>query len=284
MKVPQEVVSANVRAALEEDLGTGDLHAVLVESSKFSTAHVITRSPGILCGQDWVNETLRQSSDQITSMWHLEDGASLSRNDKILTLNGPCHILLRVERTMLNFLQLLSGTATRVHEFATFIQHTSARILDTRKTLPGLRYAQKYAVLVGGGSNHRFGLFDAFLIKENHILSAGGITTALQRARKGHPNRFLEIEVENVSELREALQGLPDRIMLDNFSIPQLKEAIQIARDFDRVHDKHTELEASGQINLSNIVEVAETGIDCISLGTLTKDVSALDFSMRIQE
>lgn len=284
MKVPQEVVSANVRAALEEDLGTGDLHAVLVESSKFSTAHVITRSPGILCGQDWVNETLRQSSNQITSMWHVEDGASLSRNDKILTLNGPCHILLRVERTMLNFLQLLSGTATRVHEFATFIQHTSSRILDTRKTLPGLRYAQKYAVLVGGGSNHRFGLFDAFLIKENHILSAGGITTALQRARNGHPNRFLEIEVENLSELGEALQGLPDRIMLDNFSIPQLKEAIQIARDFDRVHDKHTELEASGQINLSNIVEVAETGIDCISLGTLTKDVSALDFSMRIQE
>ena len=283
MKVPQEVISANVRAALEEDLGPGDLHAVLVESSKVSTAHVITRSQGILCGQDWVNEALRQSSDEITSLWHVEDGASISRNDKILTLNGPCHVLLRIERTMLNFLQLLSGTATRVHEFASFIQHTSARILDTRKTLPGLRYAQKYAVLTGGGSNHRFGLFDAFLIKENHILSAGGITTALQLARKGHPNRFLEIEVETLSELEEALQGFPDRIMLDNFSLPQLKEAIQIARDFDRVHDKHTELEASGQINLSNIVAVAETGIDCISLGTLTKDVTALDFSMRIE-
>ena len=284
MKVPQEVISTNVRAALDEDLGPGDLHAVLVDSTKFSTAHVITRSQGILCGQDWVNETLRQSSNEITPLWHMEDGATLSRNDKILTLNGPCHVLLRVERTILNFLQLLSGTATRVHEFAKFIQHTSARILDTRKTLPGLRYAQKYAVLTGGGSNHRFGLFDAFLIKENHVLSAGGITTALQLARKGHPKRFLEIEVETVSELEEALQGFPDRIMLDNFSVPQLKEAIQIARDFDQVNYKHTELEASGQINLSNIVAVAETGIDCISLGTLTKDVTALDFSMRIQE
>lgn len=283
MKVPQEVISANVRAALEEDIGTGDLHAVLVDTTKLSTAHVITRSQGILCGQDWVDETLRQSSDEISCLWHLEDGASLARSDKILTLKGPCHVLLRVERTMLNFLQLLSGTATRVHEFTTFIQHTSARILDTRKTLPGLRYAQKYAVLTGGGSNHRFGLFDAFLIKENHILSAGSITSALQLARRGHPNRFLEIEVETLSELNEALQGFPDRIMLDNFSLPQLKEAIQIARDFDRVHDKHTELEASGQINLANIVEIAETGIDCISLGTLTKDIKALDFSMRIE-
>lgn len=283
MKVPQEVIYANVRAALDEDIGTGDLHAVLVDTTKRSTAHVITRSQGILCGQDWVDETLRQSSDGITSLWHFQDGASLSRNDKVLTLNGPCHVLLRIERTMLNFLQLLSGTATRVHEFTTFIQHTSARILDTRKTLPGLRYAQKYAVLTGGGSNHRFGLFDAFLIKENHILSAGGITTALQLARRGHPNRFLEIEVETLSELNEALQGFPDRIMLDNFPLPQLKEAIQIARDFDRVHDKTTELEASGQINLANIVEVAESGIDCISLGTLTKDVTALDFSMRVE-
>ena len=283
MRVPQEIISANVRAALEEDIGTGDLHAVLVDASKPKTAHVITRSPGILCGQDWVNETVRQSSNDISCIWHVEDGASLTRNDKIFTLNGPSHILLRIERTMLNFLQLLSGTATRVSEFTKLIQHTSARILDTRKTLPGLRVAQKYAVVTGGGYNHRFGLFDAFLIKENHIICAGGISPALQRARQSHPSRFLEIEVETMIELDEALEGLPDRIMLDNFSLSQLREAIQTTRDFDRVHDKHTELEASGQINRSNIVEVAETGIDCISLGTLTKDVTALDFSMRIQ-
>ena len=283
MKVPQEVISANVRAALEEDIGSGDLHAALVDTSTLKMAHVITRSRGILCGQDWVNETVRQSSTEISCKWHVSDGDSLTRDDKIFSLNGPSHVLLRIERTMLNFLQLLSGTATRVSEFAALIQHTSAHILDTRKTLPGLRYAQKYAVLTGGGYNHRLGLFDAFLIKENHIICAGGITPALQRARRSHPNRFLEIEVETLTELDEALRGLPDRIMLDNFSLSQLHEAIQTTRDFDRVNDKHTELEASGQINQSNIVEVAETGIDCISLGTLTKDVTALDFSMRIQ-
>ncbi len=203
--------------------------------------------------------------------------------DKILSLTAPAAGLLTVERTLLNFLQLLSGTATRVHEFVQLIAHTDAQILDTRKTIPGLRYAQKYAVTVGGGGNHRFGLYDAFLIKENHIISAGGITPALRRANQSNPELFLEIEVETMDELKEALSGHPNRIMLDNFSLADMGESVEITRKFDQDNNTTTELEASGQINSSNIVDVAETGVDFISLGTLTKDVVALDFSMRIE-
>lgn len=284
MSTPVNTIVANdVQLALAEDIGTGDVHEALVDSDQFQSAHVVTRSSGILCGQHWVEETCRQASAHVQVTWNRKDGDPIVPNEAIVKLYGPCAVLLRIERTLLNFLQLLSGTATRVNEFASLIKHTKVRILDTRKTIPGLRWAQKYAVKIGGGDNHRFGLYDAFLIKENHIIAAGSISLALARARAANPLLFLEIEVETLSELETALAGRPNRIMLDNFSIDDMRKAVLLVKQFDRAENTTTQLEASGQINRTNIIEVAETGVNFVSLGTLTKDVQALDFSLRFE-
>lgn len=283
MSVPIELITPLVAEALVEDFGPGDIHDSIVDSQQHCEAIILSRHDGILCGQDWVNETCRQTDPSIKTNWLVPEGTPIEPNQIVLELYGPSYLLLRIERTVLNFLQLLTGTATRTNEFVTRIAHTNAKILDTRKTIPGWRAAQKYAVVIGGGENHRFGLWDAFLLKENHINAAGGIRRAIHRARKTEPNVFLEIEVETLGELHEALQGEPDRIMLDNFTIEETKRAVDLVKKYHEDNGIEIELEASGQINLDNVVEVAETGVDYISLGTLTKDVKAHDFSLQLE-
>lgn len=260
-------------------MGTGDLHKDLVLDDSPVTGTIITRSTGILCGMAWVNEVYRQVSNEVSIEWNHGDGVSLNPSDQLALIEGPPSALLAAERTSLNFLQLLSGTATRTREFVSLVEHTKAKILDSRKTVPGLRLAQKYAVTCGGGTNHRIGLFDAILIKENHIAACGGIEAAVVRARDKHPGIFVEVEVENTDELVQAIRSKADRIMLDNFTILQLREAVRLARSFATFEDNPIELEASGGIDRSNVVQVAETGVDFISLGTLTKDIESLDFS-----
>ncbi len=277
--VPIEVIRSNVVAALEEDLGTGDLHKDLILDDSPVTGTIITRSGGILCGTAWVNEVYCQISNEVAIEWSYEDGASLNPGDRLASISGPPSALLAAERTALNFLQLLSGTATRTREFVSMVAHTKARILDSRKTIPGLRLAQKYAVATGGGTNHRVGLFDAILIKENHIAACGRIEAAVARAQDKHPGTFIEVEVENTDELVQAIRSKVDRIMLDNFAILQLREAVRLARSYSTFEGKSIELEASGGIDRTNVVQVAETGVDYISLGTLTKDIKSLDFS-----
>lgn len=280
MDVPIEVIRSNVAGALEEDLGTGDLHKDLILDDSPVKGTIITRSSGILCGTAWVNEVYRQISEEVSVEWIHEDGESINPSDQLASISGPPTALLAAERTALNFLQLLSGTATRTREFVSMVAHTQAKILDSRKTIPGLRLAQKYAVATGGGTNHRIGLFDAVLIKENHIVACGGIESAVSRARDKHPGTFVEVEVENTDELVQAIRCKVDRIMLDNFTILQLREAVRLTRSYSTFEDKTIELEASGGIDRSNVVRVAETGVDCISLGTLTKDIQSLDLSI----
>ena len=282
MYVPIDIIRSNVSCALEEDLGTGDLHRKLLEESGSVTGSIICRSGGILCGQAWVDETYRQLSNEVSVEWRKEDGSLLVSNDLVASVSGPASALLTAERTALNFLQLLSGTATRTHDFVSLVAHTQAKILDSRKTVPGLRYAQKYAVLTGGGNNHRIGLFDAILIKENHIAACGGIEETVFRARDAHPDVFVEVEVENTDELVQAIRCKVDRIMLDNFTVLQLREAVRLAGSYAKFQDKPIRLEASGGISRNNVVQVAETGVDYISLGTLTKDIESLDFSFGI--
>ncbi len=282
MDVPIDIIRSNVASALEEDLGTGDLHSELLEESGSVTGSIICRSGGILCGQAWVNETYRQVSNEVYVEWKKEDGSLLVSDDLLASVSGPASALLAAERTALNFLQLLSGTATRTHDFVSLVAHTQAKILDSRKTVPGLRWAQKHAVCTGGGINHRIGLFDAILIKENHIAACGGIEEAVSRARTAHPDVFVEVEVENTDELVQAIRCKVDRIMLDNFTVLQLREAVRLAGSYAKFQEKSIDLEASGGINRSNVVQVAETGVSYISLGTLTKDVESLDFSFGI--
>ena len=283
MNVPTGTIKANVRAALEEDLGPGDIHVSLPSDDSDRHGTIIARSHGVLCGAEWANEAYRQVSKQVEVNWARVDGETIEPSSLIATISGPVSALLAVERTALNFLQLLSATASQTRRFVHLIKHTQARVLDTRKTVPGLRLAQKYAVRMGGGNNHRIGLFDAFLIKENHIAASGSISNAVSRAREAHPDLFVEVEVESLEELDQALQCDVDRIMLDNFKILQLREAVRISRSFSNLRKKAVELEASGGISEANVVQVAETGVDFISLGTLTKDTSAIDFSFRIQ-
>lgn len=282
VNVPIDIIRSNVAFALEEDLGTGDLHADMIQDDALVTGTIITRSQGILCGTAWANDVYRQVSEEISVEWNHEDGAKLNLGDQVASINGPPSALLAAERTALNFLQLLSGTATRAHEFVSLVAHTKAKILDSRKTIPSLRLAQKYAVATGGGTNHRIGLFDAILIKENHIAACGGIEAAVSRARDKHPGVFVEVEVENTDELVQAIRCKVDRIMLDNFTVLQLREAVRLATSYSTFEDKAIELEASGGIDRSNVAQVAETGVDYISLGTLTKDVRSLDFSFGI--
>lgn len=270
----QVAISQNVKAALEEDIGNGDITAGLIPVSARSRARVITREPMVLAGRPWVEATCKAFDPEITLHWPVIEGSEIAPNGTIFEMEGSSRSLLTVERTLLNFLQTLSGTATVVRHLVKQLDGTRTRLLDTRKTLPGLRIAQKYAVSIGGGQNHRLGLFDAFLIKENHIMAAGSITAAVAQARTLAPDKPVEVEVENAAQLDEALAAGADIIMLDNFSMDAMKTAV-----------KHTAgralLEASGGIHAANLRTVAETGVDYISMGALTKDVRAIDLSMR---
>jgi nicotinate-nucleotide pyrophosphorylase (carboxylating) len=271
-------IAAQVRHALAEDVGSGDLTAQLIDSNTQASATVITREPGVLCGIAWFDAVFRQLDSRVNVRWQARDAEALAANQTLCTLAGPARSLLTGERTALNFLQLLSGTATRARRYAEVIAGTQCRILDTRKTLPGLRLAQKYAVRCGGATNHRIGLYDAILIKENHIAAAGSIAAAVAAGRALNPHVLLEIEVENLDELREAIAARADRIMLDNFTLADMRAAVEVLR---QEASSGITLEASGNVSLERLGEIAATGVDFISVGGLTKHVTALDLSMR---
>ncbi len=273
-------IARDVAAALAEDVGSGDITGELIPAGKTAAATVITRESITLAGTPWFDEVCRQVDEGIAVSWHCEDGDVIEPGAVLCELAGPARSILTAERTALNFLQLLSATATVTRQYVDAVAGTRCRVLDTRKTIPGLRIAQKYAVRCGGGSNHRVGLFDAFLIKENHILSADGITAAVEAARKSAPGKPVEVEVENFEELREALSAGAERLLLDNFTIEQLEEAVAINREEG---DRPAELEASGNMLLDRVAAVAATGVDYISVGALTKNVRAADLSMRFR-
>jgi nicotinate-nucleotide pyrophosphorylase (carboxylating) len=271
-----EVIEKNVRDALLEDIGSGDLTAALIPD-EIVNAHVIAREPAIICGRHWFNETFLQVDPSVTVAWLVEDGDRIEADTMVCRLHGPARALLTAERTALNFLQTLSGTATQAHRYADAVAHTKTRVLDTRKTIPGLRDAQKYAVTCGGCHNHRHGLYDAVLIKENHIRAAGSIAAVLERARHDNPpGTLIEIEAENLDQLQQAIDAGAERVLLDNFSPAELKKAVKHA-------GSRVELEASGGITLENIAAFAETGVDFISVGALTKHLRSVDLSMRIE-
>lgn len=268
-------ITETVRRALAEDMGAGDLTATLIAADTSAEAQIITREDAVLCGAAWFDEVFRQVDDRIRVAWHVRDGDAIRAGQTLCRVTGPARGLLTGERTALNFLQLLSGTATRARQYADAVRGTRTIVLDTRKTVPGLRRAQKYAVVCGGGQNHRMGLYDAILIKENHIAAAGSIAAALVAARHSASRGVsIEIEVENIEQLREALAAGADRLLLDNFSVEDLRSAVAETR-------RRAKLEASGEIDLANIRAFAETGVDFISIGDITKNVRALDLSMR---
>lgn len=270
-------IAATVAAALAEDLGPGDLTAELVDADAVVGASIIAREPLTLAGQAWVDEVFRQLDPTIVIDWYIRDGELAEPGDVICKLVGPARALLSGERTALNFLQTLSATATRTRQFVVRTEGTRAVILDTRKTIPGLRLAQKYAVTCGGGRNHRIGLFDGILIKENHVKAAGGIAAALRKAFATGAEVPVQVEVEDHAGLVEALGAGARRVLLDNFSIDELKRAVDTNR---RLGDARAQLEASGNVALENVREIAETGVDCISVGGLTKHVEAVDLTM----
>ena len=275
MMLPDDI-ALTVRRALAEDVGSGDLTAALIPAATRAAAQVITREDGVLCGTAWFDEVFRQLDKTIRVAWRARDGDLLRAGQTLCELEGPARALLTGERTALNFVQTLSGVATRTRRYVEAVRGTRAVILDTRKTLPGLRQAQKYAVRCGGGQNHRLGLYDAILIKENHIRAAGSIAAALQAARQGAlPGVNVEIEVENPEQLREALAAGATRLLLDNFDPAALRAAVMETRG-------RATLEASGGITLENVRAVAATGVDYISVGDLTKNIKALDLSLRL--
>ncbi len=276
MKPSTTAVAAEVRAALDEDLGSGDVSAALIDPGQRATARLITRSDGVLAGSDWTQAafTLLDPSAQVR--WHAADGERVASGDLLCQIEAQARAILSAERTALNFLQLLSGVATRTATYVEAVAGTGARILDTRKTLPGLRAAEKYAVRVGGGHNHRLGLHDMVMLKENHIAAAGSIAFAVARARALWPGLTVEVETERLDQLEEALAAGADRIMLDNFTLDQLTEAVALTQG-------RAVLEASGGIDLGTIRAVAETGVDDISVGELTKRIDPIDLSLRIQ-
>ncbi|WP_323148046.1 carboxylating nicotinate-nucleotide diphosphorylase [Pseudomonas oryzihabitans] len=270
-----QVITENVAAALREDVGSGDLTAGLIPAQQHARARVITREAAVVAGSAWVDEVFRVLDPQVTVSWQVADGDRVAPDQVLFELQGPARALLTGERSALNFLQLLSGTATRCRHYADLVQDTAVRLLDTRKTLPGLRRAQKYAVTCGGCYNHRIGLFDAFLIKENHIAACGGIAQAVDAARHLAPGRPVEVEVENLQELEQALAAGADIVMLDELSLDDMRTAVALTAG-------RAKLEASGGVNEDTLLGIAQTGVDYISIGTLTKDVKAIDLSMRI--
>lgn len=272
MSLPVDIAS-NVRRALSEDIGSGDLTADLIPAGEFSKAVVICRERAVLCGTAWFNEVFRQLDQKIEIEWTISDGEWMAPDQWLCNLNGPTRALLSGERTALNYLQLLSGTATTTAHYTDLIKETGAELLDTRKTIPGLRTAQKYAVLCGGGKNHRMGLYDAILIKENHIKAAGSIQAAVEQAKMKH--RQVEVEVEDLNELQQAIDAGADTILLDNFDLGMMRKTVEI-------NGGRAKLEVSGGVDKENIRAIAATGIDYISVGALTKHLRAIDFSMRV--
>jgi nicotinate-nucleotide pyrophosphorylase (carboxylating) len=272
-------LAAQVDAALREDIGSGDVTAALVPAAQRVRGAVVTREEAVLAGRPWAEETFRRLDPQVRLAWRASDGERLAAGQVIVEIAGPARAVLTGERTALNFLQLLSGTATVTWRFVDAVAGTGCRILDTRKTLPGLRSAQKYAVRCGGGDNHRLGLYDQVLIKENHIAAAGSITGAIEAARRSAPGLKVEVEVESLAELEEALNAAPDIIMLDDFSLADLRTAVSLTRASGRA----VKLEASGSVSLESVREIAATGVDYISVGSLTKHVRAVDLSMRLE-
>jgi nicotinate-nucleotide pyrophosphorylase (carboxylating) len=273
-------LAAIVARALEEDIGPGDVTAGLVPAEYRARATVVSREAAVLCGAAWFDAVFAQLDPAVSVTWAVHDGDPITAGLELCRLAGPARSLLSGERTALNFLQSLSGTATVARRFADAVAGTGCRVLDTRKTLPGLRAAQKYAVAVGGGTNHRHGLYDALLIKENHILAAGGIAATLAAARRAHPGLVVEIEVESIAELDAALEGGADIVLLDNFALEALREAVARTRGRPGCA---TRLEASGNVELETVRAIAETGVDFVSVGGLTKHLRAVDLSMRFQ-
>jgi nicotinate-nucleotide pyrophosphorylase (carboxylating) len=288
---PPADLPQQVARALAEDIGAGDLTAALIPEGRAGRASVITREPAILCGIPYAEASFAQLDARVRLDWQAAEGASVAADQLLLTLEGPARALLTGERTALNFLQFLSGTATAAHSYAALLEGTNCRLLDTRKTIPGLRAAQKYAVRIGGGRNHRMGLFDGILIKENHIMAAGSIAQAVAAAQRGvppgapgmpaHPAAKIpvEVEVENLAQLREAIEAGADIALLDNFSLPALREAVAVNANAS----KPLKLEASGGITAATLRDIARTGVDFISVGSITKHVRAIDLSMRFE-
>ena len=273
MELHQLIIN-QVANALAEDVGSGDISADLIDAEAWLETELLVREDAVLCGCQWFDEVFRQCDEKISTGWHASDGDWITANSVICKVSGPARGLLTAERSALNFLQTLSGTATLTRNFSDRIKHTRCKILDTRKTIPQLRVAQKYAVRCGGGSNHRIGLFDAFLIKENHLAACGGIANAVARARKMHPDKFLEVEVENLAQLQQAIDAGVERALLDNFSLEDMKRAVEL-------NHRHIELEASGNIEEDKLLQIVASGVDFISIGALTKNLRAIDFSLR---
>ncbi|MDR1853306.1 MAG: carboxylating nicotinate-nucleotide diphosphorylase [Azoarcus sp.] len=271
-------IQRNVAAALAEDVGAGDLTALLVPENARASATVITRENAVVCGTAWFDATFAALTPEATVRWLVQDGDAVTAGQALCDVQAPARALLTAERTALNFLQLLSAVATATRRYVDAVAGTDARIVDTRKTLPGLRLAQKYAVTVGGGLNHRTGLYDGILVKENHIIAAGGVAEAVEAAHELAPQGvFVEIEVENLAELQTALDAGATMILLDNMSLAELRAAVDLT-------DGRAVLEASGGVNLHTVRAIAETGVDRISVGGITKDVKALDLSLRLVE
>lgn len=275
MTPPDATIHHSVALALQEDIHSGDITAELIPEGVVASATIRTREPMVLCGQAWVEESFHQLDPSISLEWSAEDGSEIPANQILVTIKGAARALLTAERTAMNFLQTLSATATVTRNHVRQIEGSGTEILDTRKTVPGLREAQKYAVTCGGGTNHRMGLYDAFLIKENHIAACGSIVAAVERARAVAPGRTVEVEVESLAELQQALDAGSDIIMLDNFSIEGMVEAVQLT-------DGRAKLEVSGNVMLEQLPAIAATGVDYISVGALTKHVRAIDLSMRL--
>lgn len=270
----QKDIQITVTNALSEDIGAGDITAQLIPADNTATARIISRQTAVVCGTDWVNEVFRQVDPELQLEWEVKDGDLVERDQTLFTVSGSARNMLTAERTALNFLQTLSGTATVSHSYAQKVSGTNVKLLDTRKTIPGLRTAQKYAVTCGGCFNHRIGLYDAFLIKENHIMGCGGIEAAIQTAQTNEPGKPVEIEVETFEELQAALIAGADIIMLDNFTPEEMRNAVEVV-------DGQAKLEASGNITDETLRPIAETGVDYISIGALTKHCQAVDLSMR---
>ena len=278
MHIPQSLlehaIQLNIQHALQEDIGEGDITALLTPETEQATATIISRENMILAGRPWVDALIQAYDAHVQITWLKQEGDTVQANEVFLKLAGSARSLLTVERPALNFIQTLSAVATKTALYVKELDGLNTKLLDTRKTLPGLRIAQKYAVAIGGGQNHRLGLFDAFLIKENHIMAAGGIAQAIAQAHQIAPNKPVEVEVENWDELNQALEAKADIVMLDNFSQQQMIDAVQHVAG-------RCKLEASGNITIANLCDVATTGVDYISMGVLTKDVQAIDLSMR---
>ena len=278
MSIPESLleqsIQINIQQALQEDIGDADITALLTPEDEQATATIISREDMVLAGQPWVDALIKAYDPSVQITWLKNDGDWVKANETIYKLAGSARSLLTVERPALNFVQTLSAVATKTAEYVKYLEGTPTKLLDTRKTLPGLRIAQKYAVAIGGGQNHRLGLFDAFLIKENHIMAAGGIAQAIAKAHQIAPGKPVEVEVETWDELNQALEAKADIVMLDNFSQQQMIDAVKHVAG-------RCKLEASGNITLENLSQVAQTGVDYISMGVLTKDVKAIDLSMR---